>query len=69
SASVADGKWHHVVLSAAGNSQTLFLDNAKVGSRTGTVSIKSATAFGKNQVFNYLGTGYLGGDWPDAPAP
>ncbi|SCD50642.1 intein C-terminal splicing region [Streptomyces sp. TverLS-915] len=69
SVSVADGKWHHVVLSAAGNSQTLFLDNAKVGSRTGTVSIKSATAFGKNQVFNYLGTGYLGGDWPDAPAP
>lgn len=66
-ASVADGKWHHVVLSAAGNSQTLFLDNAKVGSRSGTVSIKSATAFGKNQVFNYLGTGYLGGDWPDNP--
>ncbi|MET7484287.1 LamG-like jellyroll fold domain-containing protein [Streptomyces sp. NPDC005538] len=65
SASVADGKWHHVVLSAAGNSQTLFLDNAKVGSRTGTVSIKSAVAFGKNQVFNYLGTGFLGGSWPD----
>ncbi|MFI7385966.1 LamG-like jellyroll fold domain-containing protein [Streptomyces sp. NPDC049813] len=64
-ASVADGKWHHVVLSAAGNSQTLFLDNAKVGSRSGTVSIKSATAFGKNQVFNYLGTGFIGGDWPD----
>ncbi|GAA2882278.1 hypothetical protein GCM10010524_13610 [Streptomyces mexicanus] len=66
-ASVADGKWHHVVLSAAGNSQTLYLDNAKVGSRTGTVSIKSATAFGKNQSFNYLGTGFLGGSWPDEP--
>ncbi|MFE7752624.1 LamG-like jellyroll fold domain-containing protein [Streptomyces sp. NPDC057428] len=66
-ASVADGKWHHVVLSAAGNSQSLFLDNAKVGSRSGSVSIKSAAAFGKNQVFNYLGTGYLGGDWPDEP--
>ncbi|MFF8592679.1 LamG-like jellyroll fold domain-containing protein [Streptomyces sp. NPDC015220] len=66
-ASVADGKWHHVVLSAAGNSQTLFLDNAKVGSRTGTVSIKSAVAFGKNQSFNYLGTGFLGGSWPDEP--
>ncbi|MER6978251.1 LamG-like jellyroll fold domain-containing protein, partial [Streptomyces carpinensis] len=66
-ASVADGKWHHVVLSASGNSQTLFLDNAKVGSRSGTVSIKSADAFGKNQVFNYLGTGFLGGDWPDEP--
>ncbi|MFF8944220.1 LamG-like jellyroll fold domain-containing protein [Streptomyces sp. NPDC014864] len=67
SASVADGRWHHVVLSAAGNSQSLFLDNAKVGSRTGTVSIKSATAFGKNQSFNYLGTGFLGGSWPDEP--
>ncbi|MET8243116.1 LamG-like jellyroll fold domain-containing protein [Streptomyces sp. NPDC005202] len=67
SASVADGRWHHVVLSAAGNSQTLYLDNAKVGSRSGTVSIKSATAFGKNQSFNYLGTGFLGGSWPDEP--
>ncbi|WP_316743236.1 LamG-like jellyroll fold domain-containing protein [Streptomyces sp. MK7] len=67
SASVADGRWHHVVLSAAGNSQTLYLDNAKVGSRTGSVSIKSATAFGKNQSFNYLGTGFLGGSWPDEP--
>ncbi|MGW5196736.1 LamG-like jellyroll fold domain-containing protein [Streptomyces spiralis] len=66
-ASVADGKWHHVVLSAAGNSQTLYLDKVKVGSRTGTVSIKSATAFGKNQSFNYLGTGFLGGSWPDEP--
>ncbi|GKQ33691.1 LamG-like jellyroll fold domain-containing protein [Streptomyces sp. A012304] len=68
-ASVADGRWHHVVLSAAGNSQTLYLDNTKVGSRTGTVSIKSATAFGKNQSFNYLGTGFLGGAWPDQPHP
>ncbi|MER5429269.1 LamG-like jellyroll fold domain-containing protein [Streptomyces sp. NPDC002588] len=68
SASVADGKWHHVVLSAAGNSQSLYLDNAKVGSRTGTISIKSATAFGKNQSFNYLGTGFLGGSWPDHPS-
>ncbi|MFJ1653392.1 LamG-like jellyroll fold domain-containing protein [Streptomyces sp. NPDC088337] len=67
SASVADGKWHHAVLSAAGNSQTLYLDNAKVGSRNGTVSIKSATAFGKNQSFNYLGAGFLGGPWPDEP--
>ncbi|MFI7501164.1 LamG-like jellyroll fold domain-containing protein [Streptomyces sp. NPDC049687] len=68
SASVADGRWHHVVLSAAGNSQSLYLDNAKVGSRTGTISIKSATAFGKNQSFNYLGTGFLGGTWPDHPS-
>ncbi|MER7309884.1 Teneurin-1 [Streptomyces griseoluteus] len=67
SASVADGRWHHVVLSAAGNSQSLYLDNTKVGSRTGTISIQSAVAFGKNQSFNYLGTGFLGGSWPDEP--
>ncbi|WP_405525514.1 LamG domain-containing protein [Streptomyces canus] len=67
SASVADGQWHHVVLSAAGNSQSLYLDNTKIGSRTGSVSIKSADAFGKNQVYNYLGTGFLGGAWPDEP--
>ncbi|MEW2134469.1 LamG-like jellyroll fold domain-containing protein, partial [Streptomyces sp. NPDC005435] len=65
SASVADGKWHHVVLSAAGNSQTLYLDNTKVGSRSGTISIQSAVAFGKNQSFNYIGAGFLGGSWPD----
>ncbi|WP_412794223.1 LamG-like jellyroll fold domain-containing protein [Streptomyces sp. MS06] len=65
--SVADGQWHHVVLSAAGNSQTLYLDNTKIGSRTGSVSIKSAVAFGKNQSYNYLGTGFLGGSWPDEP--
>ncbi len=56
-----------MVLSAAGNSQTLYVDNAKIGSRTGTVSIQSAVAFGKNQSFNYLGTGFLGGNWPDEP--
>ncbi|WP_406170089.1 LamG-like jellyroll fold domain-containing protein [Streptomyces sp. NBC_00996] len=67
STSVADGHWHHVVLSAAGNSQTLYVDNAKIGSRTGTVSIQSAVAFGKNQSYNYLGTGFLGGNWPDEP--
>ncbi len=66
-ASVADGKWHHVVLSAAGNSQTLFLDSAKVGSLSGTVSIQSGVAFGKNQPYNYLGAGFLGGNWPDEP--
>ena len=65
--SVADGKWHHMVLSAAGNSQTLYLDNAKVGSVSGSVSIQSAVAFGQNQPYNYLGTGFLGGDWPDEP--
>ncbi|WP_370130910.1 LamG-like jellyroll fold domain-containing protein [Streptacidiphilus sp. EB103A] len=67
SASVADGNWHHIVLSAAGNSQTLFLDDAKVGSLSGTVTIKSASAFGQNQPYNVVGAGFLGGTWPDEP--
>ncbi|MFJ2631624.1 LamG-like jellyroll fold domain-containing protein [Streptomyces sp. NPDC087422] len=66
-ASVADGKWHHMVLSAAGNSQTLFLDGAKVGSVSGSISIQPGIAFGKNQPYNTLGAGFLGGAWPDQP--
>ncbi|MFD7540923.1 LamG-like jellyroll fold domain-containing protein [Streptomyces sp. NPDC059819] len=64
---VTDGKWHHVVLSAAGNTQSLYLDSAKVGSLSGTVSIQPGVAFGKNQQYNTLGSGFLGGNWPDEP--
>ncbi|MCM2429708.1 LamG-like jellyroll fold domain-containing protein [Streptomyces sp. RKAG337] len=67
SAAVTDGRWHHVVLAAAGNSQTLYLDSAKVGSVSGTVSYKDGEGIGTNQPFNYLGAGYLGGKWPDEP--
>lgn len=67
SASVADGKWHHMVMSAAGNSQTLYLDGAKVGSLSGTIGIQPGLAFGKNQPYNTLGAGFLGGKWPDEP--
>ncbi|WP_329576548.1 LamG domain-containing protein [Kitasatospora sp. NBC_01250] len=67
SAAVTDGKWHHIVMSAAGNAQTLFLDNNRVGTLSGTVSIQSAVAFGANQPYNYIGAGYLGGSWPDQP--
>ncbi|MFG3229842.1 LamG-like jellyroll fold domain-containing protein [Kitasatospora sp. NPDC048194] len=67
SAPVTDGKWHHVVLSAAGNTQSLFLDNNQVGTLSGTVSIQSAVAFGANQPYDYIGAGFLGGSWPDQP--
>ncbi|AYG78396.1 tRNA(Glu)-specific nuclease WapA [Streptomyces hundungensis] len=67
SGAVTDGKWHHVVLSAAGNTQSLYLDSAKVGSLAGTVSIQPGVAFGKNQQYNTLGSGFLGGNWPDEP--
>lgn len=67
SGAVTDGKWHHVVLSAAGNTQSLYLDSAKVGSLSGTVSIQPGVAFGKNQQYNTLGAGFLGSNWPDEP--
>ncbi|NUS09891.1 MAG: Teneurin-1 [Streptomyces sp.] len=65
--SVADGKWHHMVLSAAGNSQTLFLDGAKVGSLSGSIGIQPGRVLSKNQPYHTLGAGFLGGKWPDEP--
>lgn len=64
SASVADGAWHHVVLAAAGSSQTLYLDGAKVGSLSGQVSFSKGLTT-TDQDYTYLGGGYLGGSWPD----
>ncbi len=59
SASVANGGWHFAVLTAAGNTQALYLDGALVGSKTGLVQ---APAGATNE---YLGAGFLGGAWPD----
>jgi large repetitive protein len=60
--SVADGKWHHVVLTAAGEYQTLYLDGALVGGKEGLLgSAPSRTANA------YVGAGFLGGGWPDEP--
>jgi RHS repeat-associated protein len=61
STSVTDGNWHHVALATTGNAQSLYLDGALVGSRTGVVSI-----FGSGGTNNeYVGAGFLGGGWPD----
>ncbi len=58
SATVTDGKWHLVTLTAAGNTQTLYLDGVKQGSLAGTVSVSA-------QANDYIGAGFLGGNWPD----
>jgi RHS repeat-associated protein len=60
---VNDGQWHHVVLSAASTTQTLYLDGVSKGSMTG-VTIADA-----GQKYEYIGAGYLGGGWPDQPYP
>jgi RHS repeat-associated protein len=64
SAAVNDGKWHEVVLAAAGNTQTLYLDGAKVGSVSGTVAVGGGVSSGP-QLNDYIGGGFLGGGWPD----
>ncbi|HEV3359940.1 MAG TPA: RHS repeat-associated core domain-containing protein [Pseudonocardiaceae bacterium] len=51
---VNDGKWHHVVLSAAIGSQTLYLDGVSVGTVTGLIDQKQ-------QTFAALGAGYAKG--------
>ncbi|OLB75035.1 MAG: hypothetical protein AUI14_22170 [Actinobacteria bacterium 13_2_20CM_2_71_6] len=61
-ASVADGQWHHVVLSGASSTQTLYLDGAAVATRPGQISTSAATSAN-----TYLGSGFLGGGWPDEP--
>ncbi|WP_330186108.1 LamG-like jellyroll fold domain-containing protein [Dactylosporangium sp. AC04546] len=63
SGSVADGRWHHVVLSGAGGRQSLYLDGALVGTKSG--KIQTIDAF--SAANEYLGAGFLGGDWPDEP--
>ncbi|GAB3143529.1 hypothetical protein GCM10027290_19980 [Micromonospora sonneratiae] len=61
--SVTDGQWHHVVLTAAGNKQWLYLDGTLVGTKTG--AIQTINAYSTANM--YLGAGFLGGAWPDQP--
>ncbi len=56
--SVADGNWHYVVLTAAGNTQSLYLDGSLVGTQSGLVGVS-----GQPNV--YVGAGFIGGNWPD----
>ncbi|MFC4131754.1 LamG-like jellyroll fold domain-containing protein [Hamadaea flava] len=58
---VTDGAWHHLVLAAAGNTQTLYLDGQVVGSRTGLITLIDAYS----ATHEYVGAGFLGGAWPD----
>ncbi|TVT48593.1 DNRLRE domain-containing protein, partial [Amycolatopsis rhizosphaerae] len=57
---VNDGKWHHVVLSSMGSTQTLYLDGAKVGDLTGKTIDHSLLTF------NQIGAAYATtpASWP-----
>ncbi|NUT32681.1 MAG: Teneurin-1, partial [Hamadaea sp.] len=58
SASVADGKWHHVALAASPTSETLYLDGAVVGRLTAT-QVAPGTAF----AYAYLGASRWSSMW------
>lgn len=53
---VNDGAWHHVALTASGNTQSLYLDGAEIGSVDGEISQN-------DQRYVYAGAGYWR-DWP-----
>lgn len=59
---VADGAWHYVVLSAAGNTQSMYVDGSVVGPLAGTV-----VPFPNGTTSEYIGAGFWGGAWPDEP--
>ncbi|CAM5467433.1 laminin G [Streptomyces canus] len=56
SQAVTDGKWHHAVLTAAVNTQTLYLDGAKVGTLAGALTEQSRD-------YAYLGAGHGSAGW------
>ncbi|ELS55655.1 LamG-like jellyroll fold domain-containing protein [Streptomyces viridochromogenes] len=56
SQTVTDNEWHHVVLSANGTNQTLYLDGVKVGSLSGAIVDQS-------RAYAYLGGGYGSSGW------
>ncbi|MFF2658413.1 LamG-like jellyroll fold domain-containing protein [Kitasatospora sp. NPDC058032] len=57
---VNDGKWHYALLTASGDTQTLYLDGTAQGTRTGQV-------VAPGQRVATVGGGFIGGGWPDEP--
>jgi large repetitive protein len=58
SSAVDNGQWHYLVFAVSSSSQALYLDGKLVG--TGTPHPD-----GVDEDNVYVGTGYLGGGWPD----
>ncbi|WP_354430197.1 LamG-like jellyroll fold domain-containing protein [Streptomyces sp. FZ201] len=58
---VTDGEWHHLVLSAGGDTQSLYLDGIKVGSLSGTLTDQS-------RPYAYIGGGYGSSGWMGLPS-
>jgi RHS repeat-associated protein len=60
---VTDGQWHQAVLTASGDSQTLYLDGAAVATRTST----SGPVDNAGLTYDSVGAGMIDGTWPDQP--
>ncbi|MEV4439694.1 LamG-like jellyroll fold domain-containing protein [Streptomyces sp. NPDC049577] len=58
---VTDDAWHHAALTAAGTTQSLYLDGALVGTLTGPIDHRK-------QSFTYLGAGYSSVGWDGLPS-
>ena len=58
SSAVDNGAWHYLVFAVSHDSEALYLDGKLLG--TGTPHVDSVS---EDNV--YVGTGYLGGSWPD----
>jgi len=58
---VTNNAWHHVVLSGAGATQTMYLDGVAQGSLAGTISMVQTGG----SAYEYLGAGFVGNSWPD----
>jgi RHS repeat-associated protein len=73
STSVADGRWHQVVLTGSQSQQAMYVDGALVGTIAGWGTLGLANTAPWQWHSNYLGTGFLGpsvdgnGVWPDQP--
>ncbi|MGA5821502.1 LamG-like jellyroll fold domain-containing protein [Kitasatospora sp. NPDC094028] len=59
-AAVTDGKWHFALLSAAGNTQTLYLDGQAQGSLAGMI-------MAPGQRSEAVGGGFISAGWSDTP--
>ncbi len=53
---VTDDRWHHVVITGGPTGQSLYLDGAKIGSKTGAVKPETL-------LHAYLGAGYSSEEW------
>ncbi|GAA1916612.1 hypothetical protein GCM10009716_27230 [Streptomyces sodiiphilus] len=58
---VTDNEWHHAVLTAAGTTQTLYLDGRRVGSREGPLDHRELS-------YTYLGAGWSDSRWDGGPS-